>query len=158
MVDPFVVLTDRLAGVTRGDGQEHRPARGLLERSWVETIERSLRVENKTGKAVSLALTVVDHPAAELSFERSEPAPTTANAPEYRYDLAIAPDQELTVKIVLRAARKESIRLPAEKVQVMSRANVSEPVFQAIAQSAQNDVPIAQGMQENTTPEGDEQD
>jgi hypothetical protein len=110
--DPFVVITDRVAGLKKSELVEKQLAKGLLERTWVETIERSLKVENKTGKLLQLALTVVDHPADELRFVAAEPMPLRSSPPEYSFDIALAPDQEGTLKVILTLDKRETIRTP----------------------------------------------
>lgn len=132
MDDPFVVIIDKLAGLKKSEPRENRLGKGLLERSWVETIERSLRIENKTGKPVSLSITVVDHPAEELEFASATPEPNRSAPPEYTFDLELAVDQEFTLKVALKQARKETIRVPVEKVQVVqTRQRPGAPVVQA---------------------------
>lgn len=115
MDDPFVVILDKLAGLKKSEPSEKRLCEGLLERSWVDTIERSLRIENKTGKVVSLVLTVVDHPAEELEFVSSTPEPARSAPPGYTFDLELPIDQEISLKVTLKQARKETIHVPIEK-------------------------------------------
>lgn len=127
MDDPFVVIIDKLAGLKKSEPSEKRLSKGLLERSWVDTIERSLRIENKTGKVVSLVLTVVDYPAEELEFVSSAPEPARSAPPEYTFDLELPVDQEISLKVLLKQARKETIHVPIEKPQSPPR-----PTAQAV--------------------------
>jgi hypothetical protein len=131
--DPFVVITDKLASLKKKDMIEKRLAKGLVERSWVEVIERSLRVENRTGKPLTLALTVVDHAAEEVEFVSSEPAPALVQKPEVTFEVRLAPDQEQTVRVTLTLGRHESIRTPIShtKDSDLARANEEQEDQQA---------------------------
>jgi hypothetical protein len=110
--DPFVVITDRLARLDKSEPKEKQLAKGLFERTWTETIERSLRIENRTGKVLKLALTVVDDPAEELTFVSAEPAAVRRAPPEYGFDIELAPDAEGTIKVVLAHKKSETIKAP----------------------------------------------
>jgi hypothetical protein len=110
--DPFVVITDRVARLDKSEPKEKQLAKGLFERTWTETLERSLRIENRTGKTLRLALTVVDDPADELTFVSAEPAPVRRAPPEYGFDVELAPDAEGTIKVVLAHKKSETIKAP----------------------------------------------
>lgn len=131
--DPFVVVTDKLASLKKSERKERSLGKGLLERTWLENIERSISIENKTGKKVSLFLTLVDRPADDLSFVQSEPAPTRKASPEYVFELELAPDEEKLLKISLRLGRTESIRLqtePARQMMPTRASNLNAPAFE----------------------------
>lgn len=113
--DPFVVITDKLARVTRSEPQRRQLARGLIERSWTETIARLVKIENKTGKQVSLELTVVDKPADELTFHSSQPEPSVSRPPEYVYQLELDVDAIHTLHLTFELAKRESIQAPVTR-------------------------------------------
>lgn len=108
--DPFVVVSDRVAAVAKERVVEKSLASGVLERTWTEVVERSLRVENRTGKLVRLALTVVDAPAESVGFVRAQPAPSHIATPEYGFALELPVDTEQTIQVVLQVQRRETIR------------------------------------------------
>lgn len=110
--DPFVVVTDKLASLTRSEPAQRQLARGLIERIWTETIQRMVKVENKTGKAVKLELTIVDRPADELVFTGSVPEPNVRRAPEYVFEVTLEVDAVSTLQLTFTQSKKESIRAP----------------------------------------------
>jgi hypothetical protein len=142
--DPFLVIRDKLAGLKRSDRQEKQVTKGLIERTWKETIERSVRIENRTGRKVTLSLTVVDRPAESLSFVSAEPAPSLARAPEYTFELELMPDEERSLKIVLSCERVESIRSRVEK----PKARAARPNAPAFAQELLGDSPDDLALEE----------
>lgn len=142
--DPFVEITDKLADVSKTEEQQKELTPGLIELSWTETITRQLKLENKTGKKVLLAFTVVDNPAESLVFIRSEPSPESKEAPEYHFSIPLAIDEEKSMQVILQINRKKSIQAPVEKPKQQMRRRAA-PDLQSIEQQAY-DPPIQQMM------------
>ena len=115
--DPFVVITDNLANLTKSEPQQTKVAKGVIERTWTETIVRNVKIENKTGKKVSLQLKIVDHPADELVFESSTPDPSNKQPPEYNFELTLEPDAEQSLLLRFTLGRREKIEVPVQVVQ-----------------------------------------
>ncbi len=115
--DPFVIITDNLANLSKSDLKRQRVAKGVIERTWTETIVRNLKIENKTGKKVSLKLTISDHPADDLVFEKSEPAPSAKAPPEYSFDIELEPDAERSLSLTFKLSCREKIEIPVQVVQ-----------------------------------------
>ena len=125
--DPFVEVNDKLASIEKSKVKSKQLSKRMIERSWTETINRSIRIENKTGKQVLLNLMVVDNPAEELIFISSTPEPTKKEPPEYIYDVKLAPDAIVTIKIELKLKKLEKLELPPDKVKVSERRRYERP-------------------------------
>jgi hypothetical protein len=114
IVDPFVEIGDRVAQIEKSEVATKQLSKGVVERSWTDTINRSIRMENKTGKEVLLKLTVLDRPAEELVFVSSTPKADSKEQPEYRYNVQLKSDEVKTIKIELKLKNVEKIESPPE--------------------------------------------
>jgi hypothetical protein len=147
--DPFVAVTDRLASLRKSDLKQTKLAKGLIERTWTETIERSIHIENRTGKLVKLIFTLVDHPAEELEFVQADPAPERSTPPEYVFNLELAVDAIKLLKVTLRQRRSESIRTPVEPVAYGAGANRAQLANEDMQELMEEEVDMPQQMNIN---------
>jgi hypothetical protein len=123
--DPFIEINDRLASIEKSKVATKKLSKRMIERKWTETINRSIKIENKTGKNVLLKLTVVDQPAEELIFVTSTPEATKKEPPEYFYDVELARDAIQTIKIELTHKKLEKLELPPEHVKGEARRRLA---------------------------------
>ncbi|BBM86657.1 hypothetical protein [Candidatus Uabimicrobium amorphum] len=84
----------------------------MIERTWVETIHRSIRIENKTSKKVQMRLTIIDNPAANINFIKSTPAASSQDATEYIFDVEMESDAIQTLKLTFQENKQEKLELP----------------------------------------------
>ncbi len=131
--DPFVIISDKVAGLKKSDVTQRRLAKALIERSWREDIRRNIKLENKTGKAVQLELTVIDQPASELVFVEATPAPDRVQPPEVVFELALEPEAIVNVEILLRRDCRETIRAPIAQQRGQQEAKMAMNDIEAFA-------------------------
>ena len=147
--DPFVEVTDKLASIKKSKVTSRQLSRRMIERSWSEKITRSIKIENKTGRQVSLALTVVDRPAEELVFVSSTPAPDRTEQPEYIYAVTLEPDAVQVIKVELKLKSVEKLELPPEQAGPPPKPR---PRRQGAEQQQQPNVPQMEAIQQCAEP------
>ncbi len=139
--DPFVEINDKLASVEKNKTRTRRLSKRMIERSWTETINRTIKIENKTGKKVTLELTTVDKPAEELRFVSSDPEPSDTEPPEYIYRVELEQEEVQNIKLELTLKKLEKLELPPEQVKVrrgQQDFKGNEPQIQQQVQAAPN--------------------
>ena len=113
--DPFVEISDDVASVEKSKVKEKKLSRRVIEREWVETVTRVIKVKNKTGKKVALDLSVFENPADSILFESSNPKPNKTTPPERNWEIKMGKDEEKILSIKFKVRRIEQIRLPPDK-------------------------------------------
>jgi hypothetical protein len=113
--DPFVEISDDVASVERSKIKEKKLSRRVIEREWEETVTRVIKFKNKTGKKVSLDISIFENPADGILFESSNPKPVKTTPPERKWEINMAKEDEKILSIKWNVKRKESIRLPPDK-------------------------------------------
>lgn len=142
MVDPFVEINDRVAGIEKTKVTSRQLSKRMIERSWTETIERAIKVENKTGKTVKLSLTLTDQPASELTFSGSTPSPFSKEPPEYLFNLEMQKEEIHTIRVTFKLNKVEKIELPPEQLKIQNVREVDRSVNQYVGaeQSYEQDI------------------
>jgi len=113
--DPLVEISDRVAKVEQTKFEEKKLSNRLIERVREEAVTRTIRVMNKTGKAVHIRLEIEDSPANGLIFKNADPAPATSRPPEQIWELNIAKEADTTVSMKFNLKRTERIELPSDR-------------------------------------------
>ncbi len=112
--DPFIEINDKIATIEKSKVISRTLSKRMIERAWTEKINRSVKIENKTGKKVLLKLSIVDKPAEELIFTSSEPAPSSKEPPEYYFDIELNEDDIKVIKLELKFKKLEKLELPPD--------------------------------------------
>ncbi len=115
MTDPLVEISDKVAGVTKVRQDEKRLSARVIERYTEETVVRMLKVENRTGKRVSLRLLLLERPSDGIMFTSAEPKPNRSSPPEHEWDLDVPVEGAATVTITLATKLLEKIELPPDR-------------------------------------------
>jgi hypothetical protein len=113
--DPFVEITDNVASVEKSKIREKKLSKRVIERAWDETVTRVVKIENKTGKKISLDISVYENPAEDIVFVSSTPKPSRTTPPERAWTINMKKEEEKTITLKFTVKRTDSIRLPPDK-------------------------------------------
>jgi hypothetical protein len=114
--DPLVEVLDRVSRVEKKRTREKRLSSRVIERFTDEIVTRQVKIENKTGKALEMELTVQEDPASGITFVEAKPAPKSSQPPEHHWELSIPVEGVATVAITLEVKRVEKIELPPDRI------------------------------------------